>query len=84
MREYGFRENHKITADFDFVVRALGDKCFFKHINRIICSFNQDGGMSADKGNYDQMTREDDASIRECFPILYYLTIIPPINYKPL
>ena len=84
MSKYGFREDHKITADFDFVVRALSDKLSFKHINRIICSFDQDGGMSADMNNYIQMTKEDDASIRECFPFLYYLTIIPKKLFRLL
>ena len=77
MKRYGFREDHRITADFDFVVRALSDKCSFKHIDRIICSFDHDGGISADKSNYLQMVREDDASIRECFPVLFYITILP-------
>lgn len=77
MKRYGFREDHKITADFDFVVRALSDKRSFKHVDRVICSFDHDGGISADKSNYLQMVREDDSSIRECFPLLYYVTIIP-------
>ena len=77
MRRYGFREDHRITADFDFVVRALSDNCSFRHIDRIICSFDNDGGISANKSNYLQMVREDDASIRECFPVLYYVTILP-------
>lgn len=77
MKHYGFREDHKITADFDFVVRALSDKRSFKHVDRVICSFDHDGGISADKSNYLQMVKEDDSSIRECFPLLYYVTIIP-------
>lgn len=77
MKSYGFREDHRITADFDFVVRALSDNRTIKHVDRIICSFDHDGGISADKSNYSQMVKEDDASIRECFPILYFLTIIP-------
>ena len=84
MREYGFRESHKITADYDFVVRALSDKRSFKHVNRVICSFDNDGGMSADMSNYRQMIKEDDASIRECFPILFYLTIIPKTLFRIL
>ncbi len=84
MRQYGFREDHRITADFDFVVRALGDKRTFKHIDRIICSFDNDGGISANRNNYAQMTREDDTSIRESFPILYYLTIIPKRVFRAL
>ncbi len=84
MRRYGFREDHKITADFDFVVRALGNKRSFKHLDRIICSFDNDGGISADRKNYLQMTREDDLSIKECFPFLYYLTIIPKRIYRRL
>lgn len=77
MRKYGFREDHRITADFDFIVRALSDGLSFKHIDRIICSFDHEGGISANKDNYIQMTIEDDASIRECFPLLYYITILP-------
>ncbi len=84
MRKYNFRESHKITADYDFVVRALSDKLSFRHINRVICSFDQDGGISANKNNYIQMTKEDDASIRECFPFLYYITIIPKKLFRLL
>ncbi len=84
MKEYGFREDHRITADFDFVVRALSAKRSFRHIDRIICSFDHEGGMSADRNNYLQMTKEDDASIKECFPVLFYLTIIPKTAFRLL
>lgn len=82
MRKYRFREDHKITADYDFIVRALANKCTFSHVNRVICSFDNDGGISADKNNYRQMIREDDSSIRECFPFLYYATIIPKTLFR--
>jgi len=82
MREYGFRESHKITADYDFVVRALAAKRSFKHVDRLVCSFDQDGGISADMGNYRRMIQEDDASIREFFPFLYYLTFIPKTMFR--
>ena len=82
MRKYRFREDHRITADYDFVVRALSDGLSFGHIDRIICSFDNEGGISANKDNYRQMIREDDSSIRECFPVLYYLTIIPKSLFR--
>ncbi len=82
MRQYGFRESHKITADYDFVVRSLAAKRSFKHIDRVICSFDQDGGISADMDNYRTMINEDDASIRECFPLLYYLTFLPKTMFR--
>ena len=82
MREYRFREDHRITADYDFVVRAISGKKSFKHVDRIICSFDQDGGISAQKDNYIQMIREDDSSIRECFPVLYYMTIVPKTVFR--
>ena len=84
MREYGFREDHKITADFDFVVRALGDRRSFKHVDRVICSFDNDGGISAQKANYFQMTKEDGKSMRESFPVLYYITTIPKRLFRKL
>lgn len=77
MKSYRFRESHKITADYDFIVRALAGKCSFSHIDRVICSFDNDGGISAQGSNYMQMIREDDASVREYFPFLYYLMYIP-------
>ncbi len=82
MRAYRFRESHKITADFDVVVRLLKDQRTFLHIDRIVCSFDHDGGISAQPDNYLQMTKEDDESIRECFPILFYITIVPKIMYR--
>lgn len=84
MREYGFRESHRITADYDFVVRALASKRTFRHVDRVICSFDNAGGMSADMSNYMQMVREDDSSVKECFPFLYYLTIFPRTVYRML
>ena len=84
MRRYRFREDHRITADYDFVVRALSDGLSFKHIDRIICSFDNEGGMSADMSNYRQMIKEDDASIRECFPVLYFVTIVPKTLFRML
>ncbi len=82
MKELGFRESHAITADYDAVVRALAKKRSFKHIDRIICSFDHEGGISADKSNYLRMIKEDDASIKEFFPLLYYLTIIPKSLFR--
>lgn len=82
MREYRFKESHRITADYDLVVRLLGDKRSFEHINRIICSFDNEGGISAQKDNYLQMVHEDDESIREVFPLLFYMTIIPKRIYR--
>lgn len=82
MNEYRFRESHRITADYDFIVRALAGKCSFRYIDRVICSFDNDGGISAQKSNYMQMIREDDASVREFFPFLYYLTCIPKKMFR--
>lgn len=82
MRRYGFREDHRITADYDFLVRTLAGKCSFGHVDRIICSFDENDGISAQKSNYLQMIKEDDTSIRECFPFLYYLTIIPKTIFR--
>lgn len=84
MREYRFRESHRITADFDLVVRLMRDHKSFYHIDRVICSFDNEEGISAQKENYWQMTREDDESIRECFPFLYHITIIPKRIYRIL
>lgn len=84
MKNHRFRESHRITADYDFIVRALANNCTFSHVDRIICSFDNEGGISADMNNYHQMISEDDSSIREFFPFLYYLSIIPKTLFRIL
>lgn len=82
MREYRFDETHRITADYDFIAKAMKDKKSFKHVDRIVCSFDNVGGISAQKNNYMQMIKEDDQTIRENYPVRYYLLKIPKGLYR--
>ncbi|MBR5361119.1 MAG: glycosyltransferase [Lachnospiraceae bacterium] len=84
MKEYGFRFDYAITADFDFVVRCMSEGRSFKHIDRVICSFDNEGGISAQEANFTRMRRDVDSSIRQYFPVLYYCTIIPKRLFRLL
>lgn len=82
MREYRFDETHRITADYDFIAKAMKNKKTFKHVDRIVCSFDNVGGISAQRENYLQMLKEDDATIKENYPGWYYLIKIPKGIYR--
>lgn len=77
MRRFRFDEQYRITADYDFVVRAKKSKCSIKYVDRTVSIMNNIEGISAQIGNYDIMRAEDDRSLRENYPGFYYLVKIP-------
>lgn len=77
MRAFRFDERYRITADYDFVVRAKKSKCSIKYVDRTVSIMNNIEGISARIENYDIMRAEDDRSLRENFVALYYLMKIP-------
>lgn len=79
MRRYGFDESYKITADFNFLVRAVHDKCSQRYVDRNVSVMENREGISARPENLDIMRAEDDRSLREYFTFWYY--VLKPVKY---
>ena len=79
MRKYGFDESYKITADFNFLVRAVHDKCSRRYVDRNVSVMENREGISARPENLNIMRAEDDRSLKEYFPFLYY--VLKPVKY---
>lgn len=79
MQKYGFDETYKITADFNFLVRALHDKCGLRYVDRNVSIMENREGISARPENLEIMRAEDDRSLKEQFPLWYY--ILKPVKY---
>lgn len=79
MRRYGFDESYKITADFNFLVRSVHDKCSLRYVDRNVSIMENREGISARPENLDIMRAEDDRSLREYFPGWYY--VLKPVKY---
>lgn len=77
MRKYGFDESYTITADFDFLARAVRDGCSLQYVDRDVSVMENRWGISAKKENIAIMRAEDDRSLKTNFPFLYYLIILP-------
>lgn len=77
MRRFRFDEQYRISADYDFVVRAKKSKCSIKYVDCTVSIMNNIEGISAQVENYDIMRAEDDRSLRENYPGFYYLIKIP-------
>lgn len=77
MRKYGFDESYTITADFDFLTRAVRDRCSLQYVDRDVSVMENRWGISAQKENIDIMRAEDDRSLKTNFPFLYSLIILP-------
>lgn len=82
MRQYMFDEQYKITADYDFIVRAKKDKLDITYIDRTVCIIDNIAGISAQQANYDLMRKEDDWSLKKNFPLLFYIIYIPKVIYR--
>ena len=79
MRKYGFDESYKITADFNFLVRAVHDKCSQRYVDRNVSIMENREGISARPENLNIMRAEDDRSLKEYFPFWYY--VLKPVKY---
>lgn len=77
MRQYQFDERFKICADYDFVVRVKKNRCSMQYVDRIVSIVDNMGGISSQIGNYKTMRNEDDRSLKENFPLWYYLLVGP-------
>lgn len=77
MRRLRFDEQFKISADYDFVVRAKKGKCSIEYVDRTVSVINNIEGISSQIENYEVMRMEDDRSLRQNYTCLYYLIKIP-------
>lgn len=79
MKKYGFDESFKITADYNFLVRAKKDKCSMHYVDRNVSVVENVEGISSQVSNLDLMRAEDDRSLKEHFPFGYY--VLKPVKY---
>ena len=79
MRNYGFDESFRITADYNFLVRAKKNGCTMHYVDRNVSVVENVEGLSSQNQNLDRMREEDDRSLRKFYPIWYY--ILKPIKY---
>lgn len=84
MQKYGFDESYTITADFDFLTRAVRDGCSLKYVDRDVSIMENRWGISAQKENIEIMRAEDDRSLKMNFPFLYYLVIVPKMIVRKI
>lgn len=79
MRIYGFDESFRITADYNFLVRAKKNGCSMHYVDRNVSVVENVEGLSSQSKNFDIMRAEDDRSLKEYFPFWYY--ILKPVKY---
>ena len=70
---YGYDTRYRITADFNMLCRMVKDKKELSYIDRDIARMDNIEGISSDKKNIPVMWKEDDESIKACFPVWYNL-----------
>lgn len=79
MLRYGYDTKYRITADFNMLCRMVKDKKELNYVDRDIVRMDNIEGISSDKKNIPIMWKEDDQSIRECFPVWY--TLLRPLKF---
>ena len=77
MKEYKFNTEYSITADYDFLMRMVRDKRKLKYVDVDVSIVDNIDGISSDVLNMEEMRRQDDMSLKSCFPLWYYLIKIP-------
>ncbi|MBQ0027443.1 MAG: glycosyltransferase [Lachnospiraceae bacterium] len=76
---YGYDTRYRITADFNMLCRMVRDKKELNYVDRDIARMDNIEGISSDKKNIPVMWKEDDDSIKKCFPVWYML--LRPLKY---
>lgn len=79
MRQLGFDESYKITADYNFLLRAKKKHCSMHYVDRNVSVVENVEGISSQHENLDLMRKEDDRSLKEYFPFWYL--VLFPIKY---
>lgn len=79
MKEYGYNLQYKITADFNMLCKMVRDKREFVYVDRDVVRMDNITGISTESKNLPIMWKEDDRSIKECFPLWYQ--VLRPLKY---
>lgn len=82
MRRYPFDEKFSITADYNFIMKCTKEKCTFEHINAIIANVDCIEGISSQKENVIEMRKQDDQSLKELYPIWFWIILLPKALYR--
>ena len=82
--EHPFDLSYKITADYNFAVKVYKKGYKYKHIDRIVSKFDCLSGVSSDTDNNDAMRAEDDRTLKEFYPILYFLIYLPKLAVRTI
>lgn len=77
MKRFRFDESYRICADFDFLLRCVHEHVSMQYADVDVSVVDCVAGISSQKANLDKMRAEDDRSIREHYPLLYYLMLVP-------
>ena len=78
MRKYAFDEKYSITADYNFLMKCRRYNHPIQYIDRTICCFDCTQGISSMDSNLEEMRRQDDESMKELYPVWYY--ILKPVK----
>ena len=77
LRRFRFDESYKICADFDFLLRCLHAGVRMRYVDVTVSVVDCITGISSQETNIDRMRAEDDRSIRENYPLMYWLMWMP-------
>ncbi len=73
MKEYQFDESYSITADYNFLMKCRRYHKKIQYVDRVISRFDCTQGISAQSSNLEEMRRQDDMSMKELYPVWYYV-----------
>ncbi|MCM1184224.1 MAG: glycosyltransferase [Roseburia sp.] len=77
LSELPFDLTYSICADFDFVVKCTKRKCSMRYVDVDVSEVDCVSGISSQRENLWEMRRQDDRSLRENFPVWYYVIKLP-------
>lgn len=73
MKKYRFDESFKITADYNLFAKLLKNNHSMKNVDMVISIVENIEGISSQTDNLKVMRDEDDRTLKEYYPIFYYL-----------
>ncbi len=77
MKQYRFNTDYSITADYDFLMRMVHDKRRLQYADVTVSIVDNVKGISSTISNMDEMRKQDDMSLKESFPVWYFVLVIP-------
>jgi glycosyltransferase involved in cell wall biosynthesis len=77
LTEMPFDLSYNICADFNFMVQCSKKKCSIHYVDIDVSIVDCVEGISSQKENLEEMRRQDDRSLKENFPVWYYIIKIP-------